>query len=298
MHRTTLNRFLIEERRRHPDATGDLNALINDVAIACKAIAKRVAYGGIENILGASSTTNIQGETQQKLDVIANEMFLRANEWDGHLAGMVSEEMEAPFLIPARFPKGRYLLTFDPLDGSSNIDVNLSVGSIFSILRATMPGADATAADFLQPGSKQVCAGYAIYGPSTMLVITVGTGVHGFTLDPQLGEFILTHPALRIPTAAAEFAINASNSRFWEPAVKRYVDECLAGNGPARQGLQYAVHRIARRRGAPHPRAWRHFFVPPRQQGAGQSGPAAATLRGQSDGFHCRASRRTGQHGA
>jgi fructose-1,6-bisphosphatase I/sedoheptulose-1,7-bisphosphatase len=159
MHRTTLNRFLIEERRRHPDATGDLNALINDVAIACKAIAKRVAYGGIDNFLGASSTTNIQGETQQKLDVLANEMFLRANEWDGHLAGMVSEEMEAPFLIPARFPKGRYLLAFDPLDGSSNIDVDLSVGSIFSILRATVPGADATAADFLQPGSKQVCAG-------------------------------------------------------------------------------------------------------------------------------------------
>src|SRR6187200_1087333 len=237
-------RFLIEERRRHPDATGDLNALINDVAIACKAIAKRVACGGIENILGASSTTNIQGETQQKLDVIANEMFLRANEWDGHLAGMVSEEMEAPFLIPAGFPKGRYLLTFDPLDGSSNIDVNLSVGSIFSILRATMPGADATAADFLQPGSKQVCAGYAIYGPSTMLVITVGTGVHGFTLDPQLGEFILTHPALRIPTAAAEFAINASNSRFWEQPVKRYVDECLAGkSGP--RGKDFNMRWIA-----------------------------------------------------
>ena len=242
--RTTLNQFLIEERRRHPGATGDLNALINDVAIACKAIAKRVACGGIDNILGASSTTNIQGETQQKLDVLANEMFLRANEWDGHLAGMVSEEMEAPFLIPARFPKGRYLLTFDPLDGSSNIDVNLSVGSIFSILRATMPGADATAADFLQPGSKQVCAGYAIYGPSTMLVITVGTGVHGFTLDPQLGEFILTHPALRIPTAAAEFAINASNSRFWEPAVKRYVDECLAGkSGP--RGKDFNMRWIA-----------------------------------------------------
>jgi fructose-1,6-bisphosphatase I/sedoheptulose-1,7-bisphosphatase len=160
-------------------------------------------------------------------------VFLRANEWGGHLAGMVSEEMDAPFVIPARFPKGRYLLVFDPLDGSSNIDVNVSVGSIFSILRATTPGADAAAADFLRSGSQQVCAGYAIYGPSTMLVITVGTGTHGFTLDPQLGEFILTHPALRIPAAAGEFAINASNSRFWEPAVKRYVDECLAGkSGP------------------------------------------------------------------
>ena len=231
--RSTLSQFLIEERRSHPEATGDLNALINDVALACKAIAKRVAYGGIDNVLGAAATMNSQGEKQQKLDVLANDVFLRANEWGGHLAGMVSEEMDAPFVIPARFPKGRYLLVFDPLDGSSNIDVNVSVGSIFSILRATTSGADAAAADFLRPGSQQVCAGYAIYGPSTMLVITVGTGTHGFTLDPQLGEFILTHPALRIPAAAGEFAINASNSRFWEPAVKRYVDECLAGkSGP------------------------------------------------------------------
>ena len=231
--RSTLNQFLTEERRNHPEATGDLNALIGDVALACKAIAKRVAYGGIDNVLGAAATMNIQGERQQKLDLLANDVFLRANEWGGHLAGMVSEEMDAPFVIPARFPKGRYLLVFDPLDGSSNIDVNVSVGSIFSILRATTPGADAAAADFLQSGSQQICAGYAIYGPSTMLVITVGTGTHGFTLDPQLGEFILTHPALRIPAAAGEFAINASNSRFWEPAVKRYVDECLAGkSGP------------------------------------------------------------------
>ena len=231
--RSTLNQFLTEERRNHPEATGDLNALITDVALACKAIAKRVAYGGIDNVLGAAATMNIQGERQHKLDLLANDVFLRANEWGGHLAGMVSEEMDAPFVIPARFPKGRYLLVFDPLDGSSNIDVNVSVGSIFSILRATTPGADAAAADFLQSGSQQICAGYAIYGPSTMLVITVGTGTHGFTLDPQLGEFILTHPALRIPAAAGEFAINASNSRFWEPAVKRYVDECLAGrSGP------------------------------------------------------------------
>jgi len=231
--RSTLNQFLTEERRNHPEATGDLNALITDVALACKAIAKRVAYGGIDNVLGAAATMNIQGERQHKLDLLANDVFLRANEWGGHLAGMVSEEMDAPFVIPARFPKGRYLLVFDPLDGSSNIDVNVSVGSIFSILRATTPGADAAGADFLQSGSQQICAGYAIYGPSTMLVITVGTGTHGFTLDPQLGEFILTHPALRIPAAAGEFAINASNSRFWEPAVKRYVDECLAGkSGP------------------------------------------------------------------
>ena len=183
--RSTLTQFLIEERRRHPGASGELNALILDVALACKTIAKRVAYGALGDVLGAATTANVQGETQQKLDVLANELFLRATEWGGLLAGMVSEEMEAPYPIPARYPRGKYLLAFDPLDGSSNIDVNAPVGSIFSILRATEPGADAAAEDFLQPGAKQVCAGYAIYGPSTMLVMTVGTGVHGFTLEPS-----------------------------------------------------------------------------------------------------------------
>jgi fructose-1,6-bisphosphatase I/sedoheptulose-1,7-bisphosphatase len=242
--RSTLGQFLIEERRRHPGASGELNALILDVALACKAIAKKVAYGALGGVLGDAATSNVQGETQKKLDVAANEVFLRANEWGGLVAGMVSEEMEAPHPIPARYPRGKYLLVFDPLDGSSNIDVNVSVGSIFSILRAPNPGADATADDFLQPGAEQVCAGYAIYGPSTMLVITVGTGVHGFTLEPQLGEFILTHPAIRIPAATSEFAINASNSRFWEPAVKRYVDECLAGkSGP--RGKDFNMRWVA-----------------------------------------------------
>lgn len=241
---TTLTQFLIEERRRHPSASGELNALILDVALACKAIAKKVAYGALGGVLGDAASSNVQGEKQKKLDVTANDIFLRANEWTGRLAGMVSEEMDAPHAIPARYPRGKYLLAFDPLDGSSNIDVNVSVGSIFSILHAPNPGAAAAAADFLQPGSSQVCAGYAIYGPSTMLVITVGTGVHGFTLEPQLGEFILTHPNLRLPAATDEFAINASNSRFWEPAVKRYVDECLAGKtGP--RGRDFNMRWIA-----------------------------------------------------
>jgi len=231
--RTTLTQFLIEERRRFPGATGDLNALILDVALACKAIAKRVAYGALGGVLGSNATSNVQGETQQKLDVISNSLFVRANEWGGHVAGMVSEEADAPIVVPAHYPKGRYLLLFDPLDGSSNIDVNVAVGSIFSILRAANPGVDAVVEDFLQPGSQQICAGYAIYGPSTMLVISVGQGVHAFTLEPELGEFILTHPDIRIPAATSEFAINASNSRFWEPAVQRYVEECLAGKaGP------------------------------------------------------------------
>lgn len=241
---TTLTQFLIEERRRYPSASGELNSLILHVALACKAIAKRVAYGALGDVLGAVATTNVQGETQQKLDLVANDLFLRANEWGGLISGMVSEELDEPHPIPERYPRGKYLLAFDPLDGSSNIDVNVSVGSIFSILRARKPGANATVEDFLQPGSEQVCAGYAIYGPTTMIVLTVGTGVHGFTLEPQLGEFILTNPLIQVPAAAKEFAINASNSRFWEPAVARYVDECLAGStGP--RGKDFNMRWVA-----------------------------------------------------
>ena len=247
--RTTLTQFLIEQRRRFPSASGDFNALVLDVALACKAIARSVAFGALGGVLGAQSgSINVQGEEQKKLDVISNELFVRANEWGGHLAGMVSEEMDEPYNIPAIYPRGKYLLVFDPLDGSSNIDVNVSVGSIFSILRAPQDvidsGRDVTAADFLQPGCQQLAAGYALYGPSTMLVLTVGTGVHGFTLDPNLGEFFLSHPDIRVPEDTQEFAINASNSRFWEPPVKRYIDECLAGKtGP--RGKDFNMRWIA-----------------------------------------------------
>jgi fructose-1,6-bisphosphatase I / sedoheptulose-1,7-bisphosphatase len=256
--RTTLTQFLIEERRRHPGATGELNALILDVALACKALAKAVAHGPLAGTHGDAASSNIQGETQKKLDVIANDIFLRSAEWDGHLSGMLSEEMAEPARIPAQYPKGKYLLVFDPLDGSSNVDINVAVGSIFSILHAPQPGIDATAGDFLQPGTRQVCAGYAIYGPATMLVLSVGTGVHGFTLDPLLSEFILTYHGIRIPADTSEFAINASNSRFWEPAVKRYVDECLAGRSGTRgrdfnmrwvASLVAELHRILMRGG-------------------------------------------------
>ncbi len=261
--RSTLTQFLIEERRRYPGASGDFNALILDVALACKAIARSVAFGELGGVMGnhlampgvtpgmpatPQASLNVQGEVQKKLDVISNEMFLRANEWGGHLAGMASEEMEEPYAIPANFPRGKYLLVFDPLDGSSNIDVNVSVGSIFSILRAPPEVAHGarklTVQDFLQPGVQQVAAGYAIYGPTTMLMLTVGSGVHGFTLDPNLGEFKLTHPDVMIPADTQEFAINASNSRFWEPPVKRYVDECLAGKtGP--RGKDFNMRWIA-----------------------------------------------------
>jgi fructose-1,6-bisphosphatase I/sedoheptulose-1,7-bisphosphatase len=187
---------------------------------------------------------NVHGEEQQPLDIAANDLFLRAAEWGGHLAGMASEELEQPYAIPSRYPLGKYLLLFDPLDGSSNIDVNMSVGSIFSVLRAPTPGAHAQLADFLQPGTAQVCAGYAVYGPSTMLVLTFGRGTHGFTLEPQLGEWVLTHPNLRVAPSAREFAINASNHRFWEPAVRRYVDECLAGTAGPR-GVDFNMRWIA-----------------------------------------------------
>ncbi len=240
--RSTLTQFLIEERRRFPTAGGDFNALILDVAIACKAIARAVAFGELGGTMGnhaaeVGGSVNVQGEKQKKLDVLSNDVFIRRTEWAGNLAGMASEEMGLPYQIPAQYPRGKYLIVFDPLDGSSNIDVNVSVGSIFSILRAPQEvidsGRDVREADFLQPGSRQVAAGYALYGPTTMLVLTVGDGVNGFTLDPNLGEFMLTHPKMQIPTQTQEFAINASNSRFWEVPVKRYVDECLAGKtGP------------------------------------------------------------------
>jgi fructose-1,6-bisphosphatase I/sedoheptulose-1,7-bisphosphatase len=242
--RSTLTQFLIEERRRHPGLCADLSSVIADVALACKAISNRIATGTLTGVLGGTDVTNVQGEQQQKLAVLANDIFLQANEWGGKLAGMASEELDLPYANPSRYPRGQYLLTFDPIEGSSNIDVNVSVGSIFSILRAPVPGADAQPEDFLQPGTEQVAGGYAIYGPSTVLVLTVGTGVHAFTLDPGIGEFLLTRQYIRLPASTAEFAINSSNRRFWEPAVSRYVDECLAGTPGPRQ-KDFNMHWVA-----------------------------------------------------
>jgi fructose-1,6-bisphosphatase I/sedoheptulose-1,7-bisphosphatase len=215
----------------------------------------------------------VQGEKQHKLDVLANDIFLRTNEWGGHLAGMVSEELELPYRIPDEYPRGRYLLAFDPLDGSSNIDVNVAVGSIFSVLACPPEVAGDEERAFLQPGTRQVCAGYAIYGPTTMLVLTFGRGVHGFTLDREIGEFIHTHADLRIPEDTSEFAINTSNARFWEPAVKRYVEECMAGkSGPRGKdfnmrwvaSLVAEAHRILMRGGV--------FLYPRDERESGRSG--------------------------
>jgi fructose-1,6-bisphosphatase I/sedoheptulose-1,7-bisphosphatase len=236
--RSTLTQFLIEERRRHPDATGELNALITELSLTCKTIARKVAYGALGGVLD----------------------------------GLLNRGAPAP-------PRGKYLLLFDPLDDASNVDVNVAVGSIFSVLRAVTPGHDPQAHDFLQPGTQQVCAGYAIYGPSTMLVLTLGRGTQAFTLDPLLGEWVLSHPELRIPEKTCEFAINASNSRFWEPAVKRYVDECLAGQTGTRgadfnmrwiASLVAETHRILMRGGV---------FLCPRCPRDGQDASRAGPLR-------------------
>ena len=225
--RTTLSKFLIQQLTGIEGAS-DLGALLVDVAAAVKAISAMTAKGALGEYLGKVGTTNVQGETQQKLDVLADEVIIKSCEWGGLVAGMVSEELEEPHAIPAEFTRGRYLLVFDPLDGSSNTDVNVSVGTIFSVLRHDKREAP-VAADYLQPGRKQVAAGYALYGPATMFVITVGKGTHGFTLDREIGNFILTHPNMQIPPDTSEFAINTSNARFWEPPVHRYVTECQAG---------------------------------------------------------------------
>jgi fructose-1,6-bisphosphatase I/sedoheptulose-1,7-bisphosphatase len=270
---TTLTEFIIGEQRRFPGATGGFTALVNDIRLACKRIAYLVGKGALAGLQGRAGARNVQGEEQEKLDVVANDIFLRTNEWGGTLAGMISEEMDAPYLVPPQFPRGRYLLAFDPLDGSSNIDVNVSVGSIFSVLRAPEGTAEPALQDFLQPGARQVCAGYAIYGPTTMLVLTFGNGTHGFTLDREIGEFIYTHPNLRVPEDTSEFAINTSNARFWEPAVKRYVEECMAGkSGPRGKdfntrwiaSLVAEAHRILMRGGV--------FLYPRDEREQGRSG--------------------------
>lgn len=240
--RKTLTHWLIEEQRRH-GGSGTLTQLLDDVVTACKMVSHEISQGAMLGNLGVAGSENVQGEEQKKLDVIANDIFLAMNSQAGHYAAMASEELEDVHVVRGA-ADGKYLLLFDPLDGSSNIDVNVSVGSIFSILRMPENANPADKKTFLQKGVEQVAAGYAIYGPSTMLVITVGSGVHGFTLDHNTGLFYLTHPSMTIPEDTKEFAINASRSRFWEPPVKRYVDECLAGKeGP--RGRDFNMRWIA-----------------------------------------------------
>jgi fructose-1,6-bisphosphatase I / sedoheptulose-1,7-bisphosphatase len=254
--RTTLSKFLIQQLNGI-DGAADLGALLVDVAAAVKAISAMTAKGALGGYLGELTSKNVQGETQQKLDVLAHDVMIHSCEWGGLVAGMASEELEHPYPVPEEYTRGRYLLVFDPLDGSSNTDVNVSVGTIFSVLRHD-DAARPAVADYLQPGRQQVAAGYAIYGPATMLVVTVGKGTHGFTLDREIGNFILTHPNLKIPADTSEFAINTSNARFWEPPVHRYVTECQEGKTGDRRrdfnmrwiaSMVAEVHRILMRGG-------------------------------------------------
>jgi fructose-1,6-bisphosphatase I len=239
-----LTQFLIREQRKNPKATGEFTLLLSDIATACKAIAHEVNRGPLAGNLGIAGSENVQGEVQKKLDVIANDLFIKSLEWTGRLAGMASEENDDIIRLPQGYPKGKYLVCFDPLDGSSNIDVNISVGTIFSILRAPDGVDHPTQADFLQPGTRQAGAGFCIYGPTTILVLTNGNGVNGFTLDRDIGEFVLTHPDMRIPADTTEFAINMSNQRYWEAPVRRYVAECVEGRD-GRLGKDYNMRWVA-----------------------------------------------------
>jgi fructose-1,6-bisphosphatase I len=258
MKRVSLTQFLVEEQRTHNTIPAELRLLIEVVARACKTISHAVGKGALGEVLGTAHSENVQGEVQKKLDILSNEILLEANEWGGHLAAMASEEMETIHPIPNRYPQGEYMLLFDPLDGSSNIDVNVSIGTIFSVLKAPDGMAAPTEQDFLQKGTQQVAAGYAIYGPQTMLVLTTGHGVNCFTLDREMGSWVLTERNIQIPADTQEFAINMSNVRHWYPPVTRFVDEMLAGKtGPLGKNFNMRwiasmvadVHRILHRGG-------------------------------------------------
>ncbi len=216
----TIDRYIIEQERRFPEATGELSGILYDLALASKMIANKVRLAGLVDILGAEGTQNVQGEMQQKLDVIANDIIVKAMDHGGRLCAMASEEHEAIIPIPSKFKRGKYLLLFDPLDGSSNIDVNVPVGTIFSVLRKFTEGEEGRLADMLQPGYKQVAAGYVIYGSSTMLVYTTGHGVHGFTLDPSIGEYLLSHPDMRIPEHGRYLSVNDAYEQIWDEPVR------------------------------------------------------------------------------
>ncbi|MEY2790739.1 MAG: hypothetical protein RL295_903 [Pseudomonadota bacterium] len=254
----SLSRYLVEQQRAKQNIPPELRLLLEVVARACKGISHAVNKGALGGVLGSAHSENIQGEVQKKLDIIANEVLIEANEWGGHLAAMASEEMDSIYVVPNRYPQGEYLLLFDPLDGSSNIDVNVSIGTIFSVLKKPESSDSVTEADFLQPGNSQVAAGYCVYGPQTTLVLTVGDGVAMFTLDREQGSFVLTQENVRIPEDTREFAINMSNMRHWDTPVSDYIAECLAGStGPRGKDFNMRwvasmvadVHRILTRGG-------------------------------------------------
>lgn len=242
---TTLTNFIIEEQRKlGGQASGEFTGLLNDIATACKAISNLVNKGDLIGILGVAGSENVMGDEQKKMDLISNDIFIEALENNGHCGGMASEEMEDIYELAEGKVRGKYLVVFDPLDGSSNMDINVNVGTIFSVLKAPEGVKNPTKEDFMQKGTEQVAAGYCVYGPSSMLVMTTGNGVTGFTLDQNVGEFILTHDDMKIPEDTKEFAINMSNRRFWEAPVREYIDNCVAGEeGP--HGKRYNMRWVA-----------------------------------------------------
>jgi len=228
---TTIERFIFDQEHRYPEATGELSNLLYDIALAAKIIAAAIRRAGLVDILGAAGNRNVQGEEQQKLDVIANETLKNCLNHTGRVCVMGSEEDEEIVPVPPEYPVGKYAVLFDPLDGSSNIDVNAAVGTIFSIYRRISLEGRGTVADVLQPGCKQVASGYVMYGSSTMLVYTTGQGVHGFTLDPTIGEFLLSHPKIVTPRVGKYYSVNESNFERWDRGVQAAV-RGLKGDAP------------------------------------------------------------------
>ncbi len=255
---TTLTNYTINKQKGFEGASGTFTGLLNDIAVACKRISDLVNKGDLVGVLGAADSENVQGEQQKKLDVISNDLMIEALQHNGHIAGLASEEMDEVHHLPDHARRGNYLVLCDPLDGSSNIDVNVSVGTIFSILKAPDGVRNPTEADFLKPGTEQVAAGYCLYGPATILVLTTGDGVSMFTLNRDFGEFLLTRENVHVPEETAEFAINMSYRRHWDAPIERYIAECLEGEKGVRgknfnmrwvASMVAEVHRILTRGG-------------------------------------------------
>ena len=224
-HGKTLEQHVLAAQRKVPEATGDLTGLFSQISLAAKIISSQVSKAGLANVLGLTGETNVQGEEVKKLDIFANEVLVRCVQQGGTVCVMGSEEVAEPIAVPMKYPKGKYVLQFDPLDGSGNIDINASIGTIFSIHRRVTEGSGAgTLRDCLQPGRDIVAAGYVIYGSSNMFVYSTGQGVHGFTLDPAIGEFFLSHENLKIPARGDTYSVNEGNYHKWAPGVRQWVD--------------------------------------------------------------------------
>lgn len=243
----TIERHILELQAKYPEATGVFTQLLYDMAMAAKIIARETTRAGLVDILGATDDDNVHGERQQKLDIFADETIFRLHDHTGRLCAMASEEHEDILSIPPHYSSGKYVLLYDPLDGSSNIDVNVSIGTIFSVHRKISKGEEGTMEDILQPGYKLAAAGYVIYGSSTMMVYSTGEGVHGFTLDPTLGEFLLSHPNIRVPAKPKYYSVNHGNEKFWTAGVRRYVKwlQGMYGEGHEPLGHRYIGSMVA-----------------------------------------------------